>query len=67
VGLAIDRTNWDFGRTTINILMISVIFNRAGVAVIWTLGRLKSGMRRLASGIQRRRGRGARDEKKLPN
>jgi hypothetical protein len=22
--LAIDRTNWDFGKTTINILMISV-------------------------------------------
>jgi hypothetical protein len=25
--LAIDRTNWDFGKTTINILMISVTWN----------------------------------------
>ena len=35
--LAIDRTNWDFGKTTINILMISVIWNGMGVPLIWTL------------------------------
>ena len=29
--LAIDRTNWDFGRTTINILMISVAWNGMGI------------------------------------
>jgi hypothetical protein len=32
-----DRTNWEFGRTTINILMISVIWNGMGVPLIWTL------------------------------
>jgi hypothetical protein len=35
--LAMDRTNWDFGKTTINILMISVIWNGMGVPLIWTL------------------------------
>src|SRR5665213_2796052 len=35
--LAIDRTNWDFGKTTINILMISVAWNGMGVPLIWTL------------------------------
>lgn len=35
--LAIDRTNWDFGKTTINILMISVIWNGMGIPLIWTL------------------------------
>src|SRR5882672_2975184 len=35
--LAIDRTNWDFGKTTINILMISVMWNGMGVPLIWTL------------------------------
>jgi Transposase DDE domain len=35
--LAIDRTNWDFGNTTINILMISVRWNGMGVPLIWTL------------------------------
>ncbi|MDP3074363.1 MAG: hypothetical protein Q8N40_01885 [Bradyrhizobium sp.] len=29
--LAIDRTNWDFGKTTINILMISVTWNGMGI------------------------------------
>ena len=28
---AIDRTNWDFGKTTINILMISVVWNGMGI------------------------------------
>ncbi len=35
--LAMDRTNWDFGKTTINILMISVIWNGVGIPLIWTL------------------------------
>jgi hypothetical protein len=35
--LAIDRTNWDFGKTTINILMISVAWNGVGIPLIWML------------------------------
>ena len=35
--LTMDRTNWDFGKTTINILMISVIWNGMGVPLIWVL------------------------------
>ena len=35
--LAMDRTNWEFGKTTINILMISVIWNGMGVPLIWSL------------------------------
>ena len=35
--LAIDRTNWDFGKTTINILMISVAWNGTGIPLLWTL------------------------------
>src|SRR5487761_1701986 len=35
--LAIDRTNWDFGKTTINILMISVAWNGASIPLIWML------------------------------
>jgi hypothetical protein len=35
--LAIDRTNWDFGRTTINILMIAVEWHGIGVPLLWTL------------------------------
>ena len=35
--LAIDRTNWDFGKTTINILMISVAWNGMGIPLIWML------------------------------
>jgi hypothetical protein len=35
--LAMDRTNWDFGKTTINILMVSVIWNGMGIPLIWTL------------------------------
>jgi hypothetical protein len=35
--LAIDRTNWDFGKTTINILMISVTWNGMGIPLIWML------------------------------
>jgi hypothetical protein len=35
--LAMDRTNWDFGQTAINILMISVIWNGMGIPLIWVL------------------------------
>ena len=35
--LAIDRTNWDFGKTTINILMISVVWNGMGIPLLWML------------------------------
>ena len=35
--LAIDRTNWDFGKTAINILMISVAWNGMGIPLLWTL------------------------------
>ena len=35
--LAIDRTNWDFGKTTINILMISVMWHGMGIPLIWSL------------------------------
>ena len=35
--LAMDRTNWDFGTTPINILMISVMFKGVGIPLIWTL------------------------------
>lgn len=34
--LAMDRSNWDFGRTSINILMISVMWNGVGVPLLWT-------------------------------
>lgn len=35
--LAMDRTNWDFGKTTINILMISVSWNGMGIPLLWML------------------------------
>ena len=35
--LAIDRTNWEFGKTSINILMVSVIWNGVGIPLIWSL------------------------------
>jgi hypothetical protein len=35
--LAMDRTNWDFGKTTINILMISVMWHGIGIPLIWVL------------------------------
>ena len=34
--LTIDRTNWDFGRVSINILMIAVIWNGVGIPLMWT-------------------------------
>jgi len=35
--LAMDRTNWAFGRHTINFLMISVEWHGTGVPLLWTL------------------------------
>ena len=35
--LAIDRTNWHFGRASINILMIAVDWRGIGVPLLWTL------------------------------
>jgi hypothetical protein len=32
-----DRTNWEFSKTTIDILMIAVIWNGVGIPLIWTL------------------------------
>lgn len=34
--VAVDRTNWDFGRTTINFLVISVVVCGIGIPVVWT-------------------------------
>lgn len=35
--LAIDRTNWRFGRTSINLLMIAVEWNGVGIPLMWSL------------------------------
>ena len=35
--LTIDRTNWFFGRASINILMIAVDWRGAGIPLLWTL------------------------------
>lgn len=35
--LAMDRTNWHFGRSIINFLMISVEWDGIGIPLIWTL------------------------------
>jgi hypothetical protein len=35
--LAIDRTNWFFGSTSINILMIAVEWRGIGIPLLWTL------------------------------
>jgi len=35
--LAMDRTNWDFGKTSINILMVSVIWHGVGIPLMWRL------------------------------
>jgi hypothetical protein len=47
--LTMDRTNWDFGKTPINILMVSVIWKGMGIPLIWTLlpsaGNSKTAMR----------------------
>jgi len=33
--LAMDRTNWQFGRTHVNILVVSVLLGRVGLPVAW--------------------------------
>ena len=35
--LCLDRTNWKFGKTDINILMISVAWNGIGIPLMWKL------------------------------
>ena len=35
--LSMDRTNWKFGNTDINILMISVCYKGVGIPLIWRL------------------------------
>ena len=35
--LSLDRTNWKFGSTNINILMISVCYNGVGIPLIWSM------------------------------
>lgn len=35
--LALDRTNWEFGKTPINILMLSVIFKGLAIPLFWSL------------------------------
>lgn len=35
--LSLDRTNWKFGATNINILMISVCYNGVGIPLIWSM------------------------------
>lgn len=35
--LVVDRTNWEFGKTPINILMISVMHHGMGIPLIWLL------------------------------
>jgi transposase len=35
--LAIDRTNWEFGKTSINFLMISLEWQGTGIPLIWSL------------------------------
>jgi Transposase DDE domain len=33
--LAIDRTNWKFGKTHVNILVVAVIWKGVGIPLIW--------------------------------
>jgi len=35
--LVLDRTNWDFGKTPINILMVSVMYRGLGIPLFWSL------------------------------
>jgi hypothetical protein len=35
--LSLDRTNWKFGSTNINILMISVCYDGLGIPLIWSM------------------------------
>ena len=36
VTVAVDRTNWDFGKTAINFLVISIVVFGVGVPIVWT-------------------------------
>jgi len=50
--VVVDRTNWDFGKTAINFLVISVVVCGLGVAVVWRqLG--KKGNRKTAARLDR--------------
>ena len=35
--LAMDRTNWEFGRKTINFLAVSIIVGKVSIPIIWTV------------------------------
>jgi hypothetical protein len=37
LGLGRGSDDWEFGKTTINILMVSVIWNGMGIPLLWTL------------------------------
>lgn len=35
--IAIDRTNWDFGKTPINIMMLSLVYKNISIPICWKL------------------------------
>lgn len=35
--LSLDRTNWKFGQTNINILMLSITYKGVGIPIMWTM------------------------------
>ncbi len=35
--LALDRTNWEFGRQTINFLVFAIVIGKVSVPIIWTV------------------------------
>jgi len=35
--LAMDRTNWEFGRTTINFLAIAIVVGKVSIPIIWVV------------------------------
>jgi hypothetical protein len=37
VYLAIDRTNWQWGKSNINILMLSIVYKGIGIPILWKL------------------------------
>ncbi len=41
--LSIDRTNWSFGQTHFNILMLSVVHEGIGYPLMWTMLKKKKG------------------------
>jgi hypothetical protein len=36
VTVAVDRTNWDFGKTAIHFLVISIVVFGVGIPIVWT-------------------------------